>query len=110
MAVLKKNFIAYDGETFTLEWYYTSDGKSQALEHYNALPKSQKIKLEYLFQMLGDIGKIRSEEKFRHEDDQIYALKPQPDRFLCFFYQGGKVIITNAFVKKQDKLPHREKH
>jgi len=72
--------------------------------------KSPKIKLEYLFRMLGDTGKIRSEEKFRHEDDQIYALKPQPDRFLCFFYQGSKVIVTNAFVKKQNKLPDREKH
>lgn len=49
------------------------------------------------------------EEKFRNEDDQIYAFKPQPDRFLCFFYQGGKVIVTNAFSKKQNKLPPREK-
>lgn len=59
--------------------------------------------------MLGDTGKIRNEEKFRNENHQIYAFKPKPDRFLCFFYQGGKVIVTNAFEKKQDKMPLKEK-
>lgn len=59
--------------------------------------------------MLGDTGKIRSEKKFRNEGDQIYAFKPLPDRFLCFFHQGSKVIVTNAFEKKTDKLPITEK-
>ena len=106
---MKKNFIAYEGKEFTIEWYRDSKEKSQALEYYEELPKSQKEKLEFLFRMLGDTGKIRSKEKFRHEDDQIYAFKPMPDRFLCFFYRGKKVIVTNAFKKKQDKLPPREK-
>jgi phage-related protein len=106
---MKKNFIAYQGDEFTIEWYFDSKGKSSALEYYNGLPLHQKAKLEYLFRMLGDTGKIRSEEKFRHEGDQIYAFKPMPDRFLCFFYRGSKVIVTNAFEKKQDKMPAREK-
>lgn len=76
---------------------------------YQELSQSQKAKLGFLFEMLGDIGKIRSEEKFRNEGDQIYAFKPMPDRFLCFFYHGGKVIVTNAFEKKQDKMPVKEK-
>jgi phage-related protein len=106
---MKKEFIAYQGEEFTIEWYYDDNGKSRALEYYEDLPLHQKAKLEFLFRMLGDTGKIRSEEKFRHEGDQIYAFKPIPDRFLCFFHQGSKVIVTNAFEKKQDKMPLREK-
>jgi len=39
----------------------------------------------------------------------VYAFKPQPDRYLCFFFKGKKIIITNAFIKKTDKLPLREK-
>ena len=35
--------------------------------------------------------------------------KPQPDRFLCFFCKGKKIVVTNAFEKKQDKLPVSEK-
>ena len=106
---MKKNFLAYEGEELTIEWYHDNKDKSPALEYYNELSTGQKIKLEYLFRMLGDTGKIRSEEKFRNEGDQIYAFKIAPDRFLCFFYEGGKVIITNAFVKKQDKMPAKEK-
>jgi phage-related protein len=106
---MKKNYIAYDGEKFIVEWYFDNRGKSPALEYFQELSQNQKENLLYLFYMLADTGKIRSEEKFRNEGDQVYAFKPIPDRFLCFFYQGGKVIVTNAYEKKKDKMPPREK-
>ena len=109
MKKLSKDFLAYGGKTFTIEWYYDSQGYSQPKEYYNKLPKAQQNKLMQLFRMLGDAGKIFNQEKFRNEGDHIYAFKPQPDRFLCFFCIGGKIIVTNAFVKKQDKLPTGEK-
>jgi phage-related protein len=58
---------------------------------------------------MGDHGKIFDETKFRNEDDGIYAFKPQPDRYLCFFFKGKKIIVTNAFMKKTQKLPQSEK-
>jgi len=54
-------------------------------------------------------GKISNDEKFVSEGDQIFDFKPSPDRFLCFFFTGGKIIITNAFEKKSQKIPTREK-
>lgn len=54
-------------------------------------------------------ARFSDQTKFNYEDDQIYAFKPKPDRFLCFFYQGKRIVITNAFRKKQDKLPANEK-
>ena len=65
-------------------------------------------KVFYLFKRMGDIGKINDINKFRNEGDQIYAFKPQPDRFLSFFVKDN-VIITNAFRKKSEKLPINEK-
>lgn len=62
-----------------------------------------------LFRMIGDTGKIRDETKFRNEGDKVYAFKPQPHRVLSFFVEGRKIIVTNAFRKKQDKLPISEK-
>jgi len=62
-----------------------------------------------LLKRMGDFGRIFDKTKFRNEGDQIFAFKPQPDRFLCFFTTGRKIIITNAFVKKSDKLPPGEK-
>ena len=58
---------------------------------------------------MGDFGVIHDTTKFRNEGDSIYAFKPQPDRYLCFFFSGKKIIVTNAYRKKSDKLPKREK-
>jgi len=58
---------------------------------------------------MGEIGKINNIEKFRNEGDGIYAFKPQPDRYLSFFTDGKKIIVTNGFKKKTDKLPKNEK-
>ncbi len=102
-------FIAYAGEHYTIEWYYDRRGRSLVREYYNLSATTQKAKLEFLFRLLADTGKIHNKEKFRSEDDKIYAFKPKPDRFLCFFYRGKKIIVTNAFEKKTDKLSPQEK-
>lgn len=59
---------------------------------------------------MADIGSIHNIEKFRNEGDQIYAFKLAEDRFLCFFVKGSKIIVTNAFEKKTNKLPSHEKN
>ena len=102
-------FIAYKGRHFTIEWYFDNRGKSQVLEYYKSLSVEEKNKVLYLFQTMGDIGQIRNQQKFNAEGDQIYAFKPIPHRFLSFFFIGSKIIVTNAFEKKQQKLPPREK-
>lgn len=106
---MQKRFIAYKGEFFTVEWYFDDRGKSLVFNYYQELSPQQQDKLDYLFEILCDTGRIRSEEKFTYEHDQIYAFKPTPDRFLCFFYEGAKVIVTNAYEKKTNKMPPREK-
>ena len=58
---------------------------------------------------MGTIGVIRNKQQFNYEGNSIYAFKPQPNRFLCFFYSGKKIILTNAFQKKTQKLPKKEK-
>ena len=62
-----------------------------------------------LFKRMGDFGKISDKSKFRNEGDKIFAFKPQPERFLCFFIKGKKIIVTNAFRKKSQKIPARHK-
>lgn len=104
-----KKYLIYEGTEFTLEWYYNTKGKMSAYDYFQELSEDRKDKAFYLFEKLGDTGKIFNKQQFRHEDDQIYAFKPKPDRFYCFFYEGSKVIVTNACEKKQDKLSPREK-
>ncbi len=102
-------YIAYDGRKYTVEWFFGRNQRSQALEYFDRLSAKEQQKLFYLIRRIADFGHISDKTKFRNEGDRIYAFKPKPSRFLSFFYHGGKVIITNAFMKKTDKLPKNEK-
>ena len=104
-----KEFIAYEGKTLTVEWFFDEKGKSEALDFFETLSKTQKRKALMLFKRIGDFGKISDITKFRNEGGKIFAFKPQPDRFLSFFYVGKKIVVTNGFRKKAQKLPEKEK-
>ena len=81
----KNEYIAYTGQKFTIEWYFDSNGKSIALDYFNELSDARQDKVFYLLKRMGDFGIISDKTKFRNEDDSIFAFKPKPDRFLCFF-------------------------
>ena len=104
-----KQYVAYKGAEYTIEWYYDTKGFSSALEYFIQQPKEKQRKLLNLFRLMGEQGKIFDETKFRNEGEKIYTFKPQPDRYLCFFFRGKKIIVTNAFTKKTQKLPQVEK-
>jgi phage-related protein len=105
----KPERIAYQGPAFTIEWYWDPQGRSPPLEYFEQLPEDRQDGLFILLKRMGDLGRIFDKTKFRNEGEQIFAFRPQPDRFLCFFTTGRKIIITNAFVKKSAKLPPGEK-
>ena len=101
--------IIYVGECFTVEWYYEESGYSQAYEYFLTTSDVQKRKFLVLVKRIADFGRIFDITKFRNEGHDIYAFKPQPDRYLAFFMVGSKIIVTNGFCKKTDKLPDAEK-
>ncbi|GHT35263.1 hypothetical protein FACS189434_12800 [Bacteroidia bacterium] len=99
----------YIGDCFTVEWYYDKDGYSQAYEYFLSTDATQKRKFLILVKRIADVGRIFDKTKFRNEGNGIYAFKPQPDRYLSFFIKDKKIIVTNGFYKKTDKLPQSEK-
>lgn len=106
----KTNCIIDQGSFFTVEWFYDETGYSQPYEYFLAISNDQKRKFLLLVKKMAEMGKIIDITKFRNEGDDIYAFKPQPDRYLSFFIKGKKIIVTNAFEKKSDKLPQNEKN
>jgi phage-related protein len=104
-----KEYVAYEGESYVIEWYYDAAGVSDVLEYFENMTDTQKRKALMLFKRMGDFGRINDITKFRNEGDKIFAFKPQPDRYLSFFCIGKKIVLTNAFHKKSDKLPSTEK-
>ena len=105
----REEYIVYKGESFIVEWYFDTKSKSQPKDYFEKLSPDSQRKLLYLIKRIGDFGKISDTTKFNFEDDGIWAFKPKPNRFLSFFTSGKKIIITNAFEKKCQKLPKREK-
>lgn len=84
--------IAYQGELLTIEWYHDEKEESDALAYFNKLSDTQKRKTLMLFKRMGDFGKVSDVTKFRNEGDKIFAFKPQPDRFLSFFWTGKRLL------------------
>lgn len=105
----QKEYVVFNGSKFTIEWYFDYKGQSSAFNYFENLNDDEQIKALGLFELMGNLGEIKNKTKFNFEGDKIYAFKPQPHRFLCFFFSGGKIIITNAFYKKTNKLPSSEK-
>jgi phage-related protein len=104
-----KSCVIYIGQKFILEWYNDKNGRSVAYDYFLKTTRDQRRKFFVLAKRMGDFGKIYDITKFHNEGDGIYAFKPQPDRYLSFFTDGKKIIITNGFRKKTDKLPKTEK-
>ncbi|SHJ70142.1 Phage derived protein Gp49-like [Pseudobutyrivibrio xylanivorans DSM 14809] len=48
----------------------------------------------------------------KYLEDGIFELRTKQgsniSRVLFFFYYGGKIILTNGFIKKSQKTPRRE--
>jgi phage-related protein len=105
----KGDCIIYFGSIFTIEWYYDQTGYSQAYDYFVETSQEQKRKFLVLIKKMGDFGKIYDKTKFTYEGDKIYAFKPQPDRYLSFFTKDKKIIVTNGFQKKAQKMPKTEK-
>lgn len=101
--------LIYRGSQFTIEWYFDGRGVSPAKDYYERLLLERRVKFIKLVRLMAEAGKIFDITRFRNEGDQIYAFKPQPDRYLCFFVVGRKIIVTNGFEKKSQKLPENEK-
>jgi len=106
----EKSCIIYSGPKFSIEWYYDKNGNSAAYDYFEKSTEKMQDKFLILVKKIGETGKILDKTKFRYEGDGIYAFKPQPDRYLSFFTDGKKIIVTNGFVKKTDKLPKNEKN
>ncbi len=105
-----EDYIFYCGEKFQVEFYFTEKGILPAKEYFDASERQVKIKLLALVKYIADNGRLFDETKFRLVDrkEKIYEFKPMAERFFSFFYDGGRIIITNAYQKKSQKVDRRE--
>jgi hypothetical protein len=86
-----------------------ADGTSPGEQFYEGLGDTDKAKLNKLFEVLGDLGRISNKEKFKKiEGSEFFEFKSFQIRMPCFFQDGGVVVITHGFIKKGDKISSAE--
>ncbi len=105
-----EDYVFYKGEKFQVEFYYNKDGVLPAKEYFDSSSHLVQVKLLALVKYIAENGKLFDEEKFRQVDkeNKIFEFKPLSDRFFTFFCEDKRIIITNAYPKKGQKVNPRE--
>ena len=97
---------------FTVVMYEKENGEVPVEEFINSLEVKMRAKLYGLLSILQEKGNMLMEPYSKHLGDGIFELRciagNNIARVLYFFYFDGQIIMTNGFVKKTQKTPHRE--
>ena len=97
---------------FTVEFYETAAGERPAEEFLDALDVKMRGKLVMTLKVLQEQGNRLREPYSKHLEDGIFEVRGKVgsdiSRVLYFFYYGGRIILTNGFIKKTQKTPRGE--
>ncbi len=97
---------------FEVEFYETETGKQPAREFLLSLNTKMRAKMADTISILQDNGYELREPYSKHLSDGIFELRAKvgsdATRVLYFFYVGGRIVLTNGFVKKTQKTPAKE--
>lgn len=94
---------------FTVEFYEKENGEIPVEEFLDSLDVKMRAKLIMILKVLQEKGNQLREPYSKHLEDGIFEVRGKVgtdiSRVLYFFYYGGKIIMTNGFVKKTQKTP-----
>ena len=97
---------------FLVEFYKKGNGECPVAEFLDHLDVKISCKLSGLIMLLERNGNDLREPYSKHIEDGIFELRVKQGsnivRVLYFFILGRKIIITNGFVKKTNKIPQKE--
>ncbi|MGD0013175.1 MAG: type II toxin-antitoxin system RelE/ParE family toxin [Bryobacteraceae bacterium] len=100
---------AYRGQVFTIAFARLKSGQSPGAEFYDALSLEDKAKLDNLFRLLADHGRIANDEKSGVLDKGLFEFKSFQIRMpYAYASERGLILITHGFYKKKDKAPKEE--
>jgi phage-related protein len=94
------------------EFYETADGKMPVKEFLDSLDKKMRAKAIKEIEILNDFGTAIREPYSKPISNGVFELRIQfsgdISRIFYFFFVGGKIILTNGFIKKTQKTPPEE--
>ncbi|MDO5406016.1 MAG: type II toxin-antitoxin system RelE/ParE family toxin [Eubacteriales bacterium] len=99
-------------QKFEIVFYQKMNGDSPVEDFLSSLDIKTHAKMVGLLEILEEKGNMLREPYSKHLKDGIYELRCKHGtdirRVLYFFYCGGKIVLTNGFVKKTQKTPWME--
>lgn len=97
---------------FKVEFYETADGQKPVEEFLISLDDKMRAKLVHMMELLEEKGTELRSPYTKPLNDGIFELRCRQSsnitRALFFFYIGGKIVVTNGFIKKTQKTPVNE--
>lgn len=97
---------------FEVEYYEKENGECPAKEFIERLDMKMQAKFIVLLEILEERGNDLREPYSKHLDEGIFEIRCKVGnniaRVLYFFYYQGKIVLTNGFIKKTQKIPSDE--
>jgi len=97
---------------FQCVYFQTLSGKAPVKEFIDSLHGRTQQKFFTVAGLLEEFGKALPKPHADYLGDEIYELRfagiEGKVRALYFFYDGGRIVLTNGFLKKRQKTPVRE--
>ena len=97
---------------FEVKFYETTDGKKPVEDFLLSLENKMQAKMVQMMELLEEKGTDLREPYTKPLGDGIFELRCKQSsnitNDLFFLFLGGKIIITNGFIKKTNKTPPKE--
>lgn len=97
---------------FDVDFYKRPDGTQPVREFLDGLDLKMRVKALNSIEILEEHGNFLREPYSKPVEKGIYELRIQfsgdISRIFYFFRAGGKIILTNGFVKKTMKTPRQQ--
>jgi phage-related protein len=94
-------------------YFRTETGRAPVREFIDSLDNKTQRKFFYVLALLEEFGHKLSLPHAKYIGDEVFELRfsgiEGSIRVLYFFFHQDKIIFTNGFIKKSNKLPQKEK-
>lgn len=99
-------------ENFQVEFYTRDSGDKPAKDFLLSLDIKMRAKMVKLIELLEEKGNSLRMPYSEYIEDGIFEIRGKFGsniaRVLYFFYYDKRIILTNGFVKKMQKIPKSE--
>ena len=97
---------------FEVIFYEKENGDVPVEDFLKSLDRKMRVKISGIIGVLQEYGTYLREPYSKHLEDGIFEIRGKVGtditRVLYFFYYGGRIVLTNGFVKKTQKAPKQE--